>query len=148
MYKISRILKGLQFTTKYNIVRLWNDNFVAESSEENGKLIVSGIIDPDSVPQVVEIKKSPIISKPKAIPQKKIILSAEEVAKKKLEDYKARISQETSTIEVVEYINSTSKAKYKCNCCGYEWSTRPDHFKDRQNYTCPKCKNKVLLCSD
>ena len=140
MYMISRILKCLQFTTKYNIVRLWNDNFVAESSEENGRLIVSGIIDSDSVPQVVEVKKTPIISKPKAIPQKKIILSAEERAKKKLEDYKARISQETSTIEVVEYINSTSKAKYKCNCCGYEWSTRPDHFKDRQNYTCPKCK--------
>ena len=67
MYKISRILKGLQFTTKYNIVRLWNDNFVAESSEENGKLIVSGIINPDSVPQVIEIKKTLKINKPKQL---------------------------------------------------------------------------------
>ena len=46
MYKISRLLKGLQFTTKYNIVRLWNDEFVSETSEENGRLIVSGIIYP------------------------------------------------------------------------------------------------------
>lgn len=44
MYKVSRILKGLQFTTKYNIVRLWNDAIAGESSEENGRLIVSGII--------------------------------------------------------------------------------------------------------
>ena len=50
MYKVSRILKGLQFTTKYNIVRLWNDAIVADASEKNGKLIVSGIIDPDSMP--------------------------------------------------------------------------------------------------
>ena len=47
MYKISRILKGLQFTTKYNIIRLWNDEIIADASEENGRLIVSGIIDPD-----------------------------------------------------------------------------------------------------
>lgn len=44
MYRVSRIIKGLQFTTKYNIVRLWNDALVTDSSEENGKLIVSEII--------------------------------------------------------------------------------------------------------
>lgn len=45
MYRISRIIKGLQYTTKHNIVRLWNDAFVSNTSEENGKLIVSHIID-------------------------------------------------------------------------------------------------------
>ena len=47
MYKVSRILKGLQFTTKYNIIRLWNDNIIADPSEENGRLIVTSIINPD-----------------------------------------------------------------------------------------------------
>jgi hypothetical protein len=140
MYKISRILKGLQFTTKYNIVRLWNDNFVAESSEENGRLIVSGIINPDSVPHVIEVKKTPKINKPKQLPKPKIIVSPEELAKKKAEDYKNKTAQETQNIEILEYVNSTTKAKYKCKLCGYEWSTRPDYFKDRQGYSCPKCK--------
>ncbi len=45
IYRISRILKGLQFTTKYNVVRLWNDAIIADASEQNGKLIVSNIID-------------------------------------------------------------------------------------------------------
>ena len=49
MYKTSRIIKGLQFTTKYNIVRIWNDNFVQEPSVENGRLIVSSIINLDLI---------------------------------------------------------------------------------------------------
>lgn len=49
MYKTSRIIKGLQFTTEYNIVRIWNDNFVQEPSVENGRLIVSSIINLDLI---------------------------------------------------------------------------------------------------
>ena len=45
MYKLSRILRGLQFTTQYSVVRLWNDAVIEEASEENGKKIVSGFID-------------------------------------------------------------------------------------------------------
>ena len=58
IYKISKIVKGLQYTTKYNIVRLWNDAIVADASEENGRLIVSDIINPNSVPQL-EIEHKP-----------------------------------------------------------------------------------------
>ena len=65
MYKISRILKGLQFTTKYNIVRLWNDAVVADASEESGKLIVSGIIDPNSMPQSIEETEPRVVREPK-----------------------------------------------------------------------------------
>lgn len=54
MYKVSRLLKGLQFTSKHNIVRLWNDALIKKASEENGRMIVSGIINPESVPQVIE----------------------------------------------------------------------------------------------
>lgn len=140
MYKVSRILKGLQFTTKYNIVRLWNDAIVADASEENGKLIVSGIIDPDSMPQPVVKAKPRIVRKPKAKVIKPV-LSEEEKIKIRDDKYKALITQETDGKVMVEtYRGSTEKADYRCTVCGYEWSTRPDHFKDRQGYKCPRCK--------
>lgn len=141
MYRISRILKGLQFTTKYNIVRLWNDAFVGESSKENGRLIVSGIIDPDSVPQPPkDIKvRIPKPSKPKAVKPK---ISKEEAQLIKINKYKSLVKKETEgLIDVVAYRGSTGKADYRCAMCGYAWSTRPDHFKSRQEYTCPKCRN-------
>ena len=45
IYKISRIIKGLQYTTQYNVVRVWNDEFLGDPSEEKGKLIVGNLID-------------------------------------------------------------------------------------------------------
>ena len=147
MYKISRILKGLQFTTKYNIVRLWNDAIVADASEENGRLIVQGIIDPDSMPQPVAEPKPRIVRepKPKVI---KPVLSAEEKIKIRDDKYKALITSKTGGKVVVEtYRGSTEKADYRCTVCGYEWSTRPDHFKDRQGYKCLRCKmRKMYQC--
>lgn len=61
MYKISRLIKELQYTTKYNVVRLWNDTMADKCSTENGKLIVKGIIYPESIeklpiPKVPKIK--------------------------------------------------------------------------------------------
>ena len=60
MYKISRIIKGLQYTTKYNVVRLWNDTMADKCSTENGKLIVKGIIYPESI-EKLPIPKAPKI---------------------------------------------------------------------------------------
>ncbi len=65
MYKISRIIKGLQFTTKYNVVRIWNDSLANNASEENGKIIVSNLIAPfsseqndkDVYKEYIELKK-------------------------------------------------------------------------------------------
>ena len=144
MYKVSRILKGLQFTTKYNIVRLWNDAIVADASEENGKLIVSGIIDPDSMPQPVVEPKPRIVRepKPKVI---KPVMSEEEKIKIRDDKYKALITQETDGKVMVEtYRGSTEKADYRCAICGHTWSTRPDHFKSRQKYRCPICSKENL----
>ena len=45
MYKISRIIKGLQFTSEYSIIRLWNDDFIKKYSEDNGREIVADIIE-------------------------------------------------------------------------------------------------------
>lgn len=83
MYKISRIVKGLQYTTRHNIVRLWNDTFVEEASEENGRLIVSGIIDPISIPHAIEAQKDIKAINPKHKRKRKQNLSSVEITKKK-----------------------------------------------------------------
>ena len=44
MYRVSRIIKSLQYTTKYSVVRRWDDSFTCNISKENGKLIVGEII--------------------------------------------------------------------------------------------------------
>ena len=112
MYKVSRILKGLQFTTKYNIVRLWNDAIVADASEENGKLIVSGIIDPNYMTQPVVEPKPRIVREPKSKVIKPV-LSEEEKIKIRDDKYKALIIQETDGKVMVEtYRGWTEKADY------------------------------------
>lgn len=140
MYKISRILNGLQFTTKYNVVRLWSDAFISGPSEENGRMIVSGIIDPSSIPaQIVESK--PKITKVKEPKVSKPVLTQEEKIKKRDDKYKTMVSSATNgNIVCLTYRGSTEKADYQCDVCGYKWSTRPDHFKDRQLFQCPYCK--------
>lgn len=45
MYKISRIIKGLQVTSKCNVVRIWNEELVDRISVQNGGLIVSEMLD-------------------------------------------------------------------------------------------------------
>ncbi len=149
MYKVSRILKGLQFTTKYNIVRLWNDTIVGEASEENGRLIVSGIINPEEMKIIHREQKLISQTEKKANKQKieipkieKPILSDEELAQKRFEEYKEKIAGFTQTIEVLEYNGSRLNSKYHCKLCGHTWEQRSDHFKGRGvlHYVCPKCK--------
>ena len=45
IYKISKIIKGLQLLTTKNVIRIWNDELVKEANEKNGKLIIKNIID-------------------------------------------------------------------------------------------------------
>lgn len=144
MYRVSRILKGLQFTTKYNIVRLWNDTIAGEASEENGRLIVSGIINPEEMESIHREQKliahaPKKTSKPK---EEKTALSEEELTRKRFEEYKEKIAKFTQTIEILEYNGSRLNSKYHCKLCGNTWEQRSDHFKGRGalHYVCPKCK--------
>ena len=43
-------------------------------------------------------------------------------------------------IAILEYTNSVTKTKAKCNVCKYEWYIRPDHLLERPY--CPICKKK------
>ena len=44
MYRVSRILKGFQYTTNKNVIRIWNDDLVDKVSEENGREILSNLM--------------------------------------------------------------------------------------------------------
>lgn len=156
MYKISRILNGLQYTTKYNIVRIWSDALIQEISEESGRLIVSSIIDPDSVPQI-ELKEKEVQRIQKSYRPKiaKRVIEArvkeeKAKAKDKEKEYKALVAKETNgKIVVLKYKGAKEKTDYRCTVCGYEWSMRSDHFRDRRNYTCPNCsKQKSMIPVD
>lgn len=144
MYKISRILKGLQFTTKHNIVRLWNDALIKKPSEENGKLIVSAMINPIFVPQMKKKHKVRSITEQSNIKVLKPVLSVEEKEKIRNDKYKAFVLEQTGgNVIVKKYNGATEKADYKCVLCGNRWSTKPDHFKDHQKFKCPKCHSKA-----
>ncbi|OPZ24457.1 MAG: hypothetical protein BWZ03_00167 [bacterium ADurb.BinA186] len=47
MYHISRVIKGLQYTANYNVVRVWNDTLLSSASLTSGKEIVESIIYPE-----------------------------------------------------------------------------------------------------
>ncbi len=44
IYSYSKIIKGLQYTTYHNLVRIWNDEFIDKSSEKNGLQIVKSLL--------------------------------------------------------------------------------------------------------
>lgn len=44
MYRVSRVIKSLQYTTQHNIVRVWNDNLINEDLFQGGKSIVENIL--------------------------------------------------------------------------------------------------------
>lgn len=129
IYEVSNILKTFQYTTQFNVIRSWNDNFLNEVSVENGRLLIESSIYPENFKTYKNLDNDCDCVKTR-------IYSNDNFS----EIYKENIAKETTTIEVLEYINSSTKATYRCKLCGHEWSTRPDHFKSRQHYKCPKCK--------
>lgn len=146
MYRISRILKGFQYTTKNNIVRLWNDTIATNSTKESGRLIVCGLINPGEMKQIkleqrrIEKKQRKLENK-KEKQKSKQCLTEEEKKKILFEKYCNKLSSFNKNIKVIRYTGAREKAEYECLTCGYKWFYRPDHFSDRYKYRCPKCKN-------
>ncbi len=145
MYRISRILKGFQYTTKNNIVRLWNDTIASNSTKESGRLIVSGLINPEEMKQIKaeqrKIERQQRMIEYKKEKQKpKPCLTEEEKKKILFDKYCDKLSNLNKNIKVISYNGAREKAEYKCLICGYKWSYRPDHFSDRYKCKCPKCE--------
>lgn len=147
MYRVSRILKGFQYTTKNNIVRLWNDTIISNSTKESGRLIVSGLINPEEMKKIKKEQRK--LERQKIIVQQqnkkkssKPHLTEEEKRKMLFEKYCDKISKINTNVVVLSYNGAKEKAKYKCLQCEYVWERRADHFIERNNATCPNCKNK------
>lgn len=137
MYGVSYVMKRFQPISSLNIVRTWNEAILSSAPKEIGKMIELEMI-------ALEPREKPVkeprrrISEPK---EKKIVLSHEEKVKARQEKYAAMVREKTGgKILVKQYRGGVEKADYECTECGYAWSTRPDHFKDRQRFRCPKCK--------
>lgn len=147
MYKISRIIKGLQYIFNNNIIRLWSDELAATASKENGRILVSNIINPENHVALDENSKSKKMltsnnSKQKYSDNKEKI-TIQERRKRRVEEYKEYVNNlSNGKISCIHFINHSTKAKYKCNDCGYEWEQRTNHFIERLNCKCPKCHNK------
>lgn len=137
MYRVSRIIKGLQFTTNFNVIRLWNYAMADEISEESGRLIVSGIINPDSMPEVEDLRK-----KPKREKTIKVVVPKEPkpVVPKMtyFEKHQTKVKEVTNdTVELLSLPDSQADASLKCKACGHRWYQRIDHF--YRVCRCPNC---------
>mgnify|MGYP004685990369 CR=1 FL=1 len=145
MYRISRILKGFQYTTKNNIVRLWNDTIATDSTKESGRLIVSGLINPEEMKHIKAEQRKTERQQRKVDYEKekklKPCLTDEEKNKILFEKYSNKLFNLNKNIKVISYNGAREKAEYECLICGYKWFYRPDHFSNRYKYKCPKCKN-------
>ena len=137
MYGISNVLRRFQPISRLHIVRTWNEAILSSAPKEIGKMIELEMVSLESREKPVKEPRRRI-SEPK---EKKIILSHEEKVKARQEKYAAMVREKTGgKILVKQYRGGVEKADYECMECGYAWSTRPDHFKDRQRFRCPKCK--------
>lgn len=147
IYKVSKIIKDFQYTTKNNVVRLWNKCLESNACIENGKLIINQLISPEE--QLKTIRNNKNLEKSKKIQsdkQKKepenSNLKVKSAEKKQMyfDNYVKRISNINKNILVITYTGSKEKAEFKCLACGHKWSSRADHIFNR-NCKCPNCKS-------
>ena len=137
MYRVSRIIKSLQYTTNFNVIRLWNYTMADEISEENGRLIVRGIINPDSMHEAEDSRKR--------LKQEKTIRVVAPKEPKPVvpkltyfEKHKIKVKEVTNnSVELLSLPDSQSDASLECKACGYRWHQRIDHF--YRVCRCPNC---------
>lgn len=147
IYKVSKIIKDFQYTTKNNVVRLWNKCLESNACIENGKLIINQLISPEeqlkTIHDNIHVEKSKKIQSDK---QKKELeksnFKVKSAEKKQMyfDNYVKRISNINKNILVTTYTGSKEKAEFKCLACGYKWSSRADRIFNR-NCKCPNCKS-------
>ena len=141
MYRISRIVRGLQYTTKHNVVRLWNDSIAETPSEENGKLLVTHIINPRVIEERSRSKVMAdrfFASWKREERRRERRRETDPTWQKKEAEYKAEVAKITPTIEVLKYRGTVRSSEYQCKLCGHNWKQYYQEF-DR-NPICPNCK--------
>ena len=117
------------------------NNIVSNCTEESGKLIVSGIINPEEMKKI-KAKQRKEERQQKLIESKKSKPRITEEDKKKIlfDKYCNKVSKLNKNIKVLSYQGAKEKSAYKCLLCNNEWSCRADHFLEKGKCKCPKCK--------
>ena len=149
IYRVSKIIKKFQYTTKYNVVRVWNDTIVGEASVDKGKLIVSGIVNPEEMKALqkeqrrIERENQKKL-KPLKIKIPKPIITKEEKQKILFDKYCEKLSHLNVNVKVLDYKTASEKAYYECLTCGHKWRTRPDHLlRTNKKIACPECRKNM-----
>ena len=135
MYSMSRIIKGLQFITNYNVIRVWNDEIALEASSENGKVLVSNMLNGPKTKR--PYRHTVVLSTIKQNRKEKEAKGYSPAWSKKELKYKKKVAEITQTIEVLKYNGTQLKTEYKCKVCGYCWEQTPNEF--QHVHICPKC---------
>lgn len=149
IYRVSKIIKKFQYTTKYNVVRVWNDTIAGEASVDKGKLIVSGIVNPEEMKALqkeqrrIERENQKKLKPPK-IKIPKPTITKEEKQKILFDKYCEKLSHLNVNVKVLDYKTASEKAYYECLTCGHKWMTRPDHLLRTSNkIVCPECRKNM-----
>lgn len=144
IYRISRVLKGLQFTTKYNVVRLWNDVFTGKASKDNGELIVSNILYPDRA-SIMHTSNKKTVHKPQPKPNNEPISTFKEEDSKIAQQgkpvlrysLKGKFIKEYKNVDDAELHTAISSEKIDLVCLrklkqwgGYIW-----RYKENNDYS-------------
>lgn len=145
IYRVSRIIKSFQYTTKYNIVRLWNDTIACNATKECGKEIITGFIEPNRMIEArkkIKAEKNNSNNIKKTIPKKKKEINTLSIQEKNRQKHIDKINQlSNNTMQVNIYNGAKVPAEYECLLCHTKYKIRPDHF---IGY-CKKCKSKKLI---
>lgn len=155
IYKISNVIYKLQKCTEHNIICTWNDIVLKMDALEGEKILINDIVAP-------VLTNNKVINKPNIHVNAKNIeeerkrkinvyrnermikphTSEEEKRLTREKTYRNKINKINDNIEVIYYKDASSKVKYRCKSCGTIFEMRPDHFKDRCDYKCPRCRRK------
>ena len=141
MYRVSRIVRGLQYTTRHNVIRLWNDSIAEHPSEESGKFLVTQIINPKVIKERSrdEVMIARLLAGWKREEQRRERRREfDPTWQKKEAEYKKEVAEITQTIDVLKYRGTIRDSEYQCKLCGHTW--KQPFAKFDRNPICPNCK--------
>ncbi len=143
MYRMSRLLKSLQYTLSYKVIRIWNYAVADIASAENGRLLLKGLSDPDSVsvprtkPFRVHDDPNPDQPKRKRTPSNEDVssMSLAEVKRKLISIRKKECREASGGTTMIAAASSHLDMEVRCKVCGRSWNTSS---KERR-FICPFC---------
>ncbi len=143
MYRMSRLIKSLQYTLTYKVIRIWNDAFADMVSVENGRLLLKGLSNPDllSLPKAkpFRVHDDP---KPKQPKQKRSPAKADsssvsfaDLKRKMVSNLKKECRVTSAGTTMIVAVGSHLNMEVRCKICGRSWNTSSHE----RRFICPFC---------